>query len=71
MDVDRFRTKQFCETSFDLEVDNITNAAILQDILPKNKVVNIKNEAILRDSLQSWKVECWADSLVPFSIPSL
>ena len=32
---------------------------------PKIEVVNIKNEAILRDVLQTWKVECWADSLVP------
>jgi len=26
---------------------------------------NIKNEAILRDILQTWKVECRADGLVP------
>ena len=26
---------------------------------------NIKNEAILRDFLQTWKVPCRADSLVP------
>ena len=29
------------------------------------EVDNIKNEAILRDFLQKWKVECWADGLVP------
>ena len=28
-------------------------------------VVNIKNNAILRDSLQTWKVECKANGLVP------
>ena len=29
------------------------------------EVGNIKNEAILRDFLQTWKVECGADGLVP------
>jgi len=31
------------------------------------EVGNIKNEAILRDFLQTWKVECRADGLVPIS----
>jgi len=29
------------------------------------EVDSIKNEAILRDFLQTWKVECRADGLVP------
>jgi len=40
-------TKQFCETSSFLEVEDT------------------KNERILRDFLQTWKVECGADSLIP------
>ena len=34
-------------------------------LTPSVEVVNIRNEAILRDFLQKWKVECWADTLVP------
>ena len=45
-------------------LDNIKNEAILRDPL-FFKVGNIKNKAILRDVLQKWKVECFADGLVP------
>ena len=32
------------------------------------EVDNIKNEAIPRDFLQKWKVDCWADGLVPMRL---
>ena len=32
------------------------------------KVDSIKNEAILRDFLQTWKVECRADALIPMRL---
>ena len=32
-------------------------------------VDNIKNETILRDFLQTWKMECRADGLVPMHFP--
>ena len=72
----RLKTKLFCETSSIFELDNIKNAAILQDFLNVD-LDNIKhegilrdfpkgkNEAILRDFLQKWSVECRADGLVP------
>ena len=83
------KTKLFCETSSFFEVDNIKNEAILRDFLnfrsgqhPKRSKFcesspifefDNKNKAILRDFLQTWKVECSADSLVPmrFAIFSL
>ena len=45
-------------------LNNIKNEAILRGPL-FFKVGNIKNKAILRDVLQKWKVECFADGLVP------
>ena len=70
------KTKQVCETSSFLEVDNIKNEAILRDFLIfeldniQNEAIlrdflifeldNIKNKAILRDFLQKWKVDCSA-----------
>ena len=52
------KKKQVCKTSAVFQLDNVKNEAILG-------VVNIKNNAILRDSLQTWKVECKANGLVP------
>jgi len=60
------KTKQFCETSSNFELDNIKNETSLRDFLRAMfEVDNIKNERILRDVLKKWKVECRADGLVP------
>ena len=58
------KTKQFCETSFIFELNNVKKEAILRDFFIFT-LDNIKNERILRDSLQKWKVDCSADGLVP------
>ena len=59
------KTKQFCETSSincTWQSQKRSNSARLPICF---KVHNIKNEAILREILQTWKVECRADGLVP------
>ena len=56
------KTKQFCETSSILEVDNKTKQfCVISSML---EVDSIKNEAILRDVLQIWQVECRAHGIV-------
>ena len=50
-----------------LSLTNVKNEAILRDFL-NFQVDNIKNEAILRDILQTWKVDCSADGLVPMRV---
>ena len=62
------KTKQFCETSSIFQLDNVKNEAILRDVFIFQKVDSIKNEAILRDFLQTWKVECRADALIPMRL---
>ena len=58
------KTKQFCETSFIFELNNVKNEAILRDFFIFHTWQH-QNKAILRHFLQKWKVECSADSLVP------
>ena len=60
------KTKQFCETSSILELDNIKN--VTKQFYETSSIFeldNINNKAILRDFLQKWKVECSAYGLVP------
>ena len=60
------KTKLFCETWLKFGRWELKNETFLQDFLQCGvEVDNIRNEAILQDFLQKWKVECWADSVVP------
>jgi len=58
------KTKQVCETSsfFDWTTSKTKQFCETSAIF---ELDNIKNKAILRDFLQTWKVECRADSLLP------
>ena len=75
------KTKQFCETSSNFELDNVKTKK-LRKTSSVFELDNIKNEGIVRDFLnfrswqhhkrnncarllQKWKVECRADGLVP------
>ena len=58
------KTKQFCETPQVLNVATSKTKEFRETSLIF-EVDNIKNQAIPRDFLQTWKIECRADGLVP------
>jgi len=60
----KFENEAILRDFLNFELDIIRSDAILRDFL-NFEVGSIKNEAKLRDFLQSWKVECRADGLVP------
>ena len=60
-------TMQFRETSSNMDAHSSKTKQFCQTS-SMFKVGNIKNESILRDFLQTWKVECRVDGLVPMRL---
>ena len=51
-----WKTKLFCKTSFNLEVDNIKNAALLRDLLQKSKLSTSKTKQFCETSFKNGKL---------------